>query len=51
MFWKHSRWALGFYVVGWLALGSAIAAGDRPLSLAFMVACGTMLDIRIARLA
>jgi hypothetical protein len=50
MFGKHSRWAIGFYVVGWLALGSLIAQGNSTLSLAFLIAAGTMRDIRISRL-
>jgi hypothetical protein len=49
MFGKHSRWAIGLYVVGWLTLGSLVAAGNRALMLAFVVASGTMRDIRISR--
>ena len=48
MFGKHSRWAIGFYVVGFLALGSLIAETNRILNLAFLIAAGTMRDIRIS---
>ena len=48
MFGKHSRWAIGFYVVGFLALGSLIAEDNRVIELAFLIAAGTMRDIRIS---
>ncbi len=50
MFGKHSRWATALYVVGFLALGSLVAEGNRVLNLAFLIAAGTMRDIRISRL-
>jgi hypothetical protein len=50
MFGQHSRLAIGFLVVGFLALGSMIAEGVPLLNLAFLVAAGTMKDIRISRL-
>jgi len=42
--------AIGFFVVGFLAFGSIIAEGVPILNLAFLVAAGTMKDIRISRL-
>jgi hypothetical protein len=50
MFSKHSRLAIGFYILGFLALGSIIAQSVPVLNLAFLVAAGTMRDIRISRL-
>jgi hypothetical protein len=50
MFAKHSRWAIGLYVLGFIAAGSIIAKDARVLSLAFLVTAGTMRDIRISRL-
>jgi hypothetical protein len=47
MFGKISRWAMGFYVLGFIAAGSMLKT--RALSLAFLVTAGTMRDIRIAR--
>jgi hypothetical protein len=49
MFAQHSRWAIGLYVVGWLLLGSLIAAENRVLVLAFMASAGTMRDVRLSR--
>lgn len=47
---RYSRLAIGLYVVGFLCLGSIIAHGVPALNLAFLVAAGTMRDIRISRL-
>jgi hypothetical protein len=49
MFGKRGRWAIGLYVVGFLALGSMLAQDSRMLNLALLVAAGTMRDIRISR--
>lgn len=46
----HGRFAIGVYVFGFLAFGSIIAKDNHLLILAFLVAAGTMLDIRISRL-
>jgi hypothetical protein len=42
--------AIGFYVLGFLAFGSIVAEGVPVLNLAFLVAAGTMKDLRISRL-
>jgi hypothetical protein len=41
--------AIGFFVAGFLAIGAIIAGGVPILNLAFLVAAGTMKDIRISR--
>jgi hypothetical protein len=46
---KRSPWAVGFYVCGFIAVGALIAKDSRSLGLAFLVAAGTMGDIRISR--
>jgi hypothetical protein len=43
---RHGRFAIGLYVFGFLAVGLMLADQDRLLALAFMVACGTMCDMR-----
>jgi hypothetical protein len=45
----RSRLATGLYVLGFIIFGSQIARDDRSLALAFLIAAGTMGDIRIAR--
>jgi hypothetical protein len=49
MFGRHSRWAIGVYVFGFIAFGSLIAKEARVLTLGFLVAAGTMRDIRISK--
>ena len=49
MFGHHRRVAIGFFVAGFLAAGTMIAEGIPILNLAFLVAAGTMKDIRISR--
>jgi hypothetical protein len=46
---KRSRWAVGLYVFGFIAVGAVIAKDSRSLGFAFLVAAGTMGDIRISR--
>ena len=50
MFGKHSRWAIGLYVAGWIVYGSLVAKGDSILGVAFLASSATMRDIRISRL-
>jgi hypothetical protein len=45
----RSRLATGLYVLGFIIFGSQIAKDDRSLALAFLIAAGTMGDIRIAQ--
>jgi hypothetical protein len=47
---RYGRLAIGLYVAGFLCLGSIIADRVPALNLAFLVAAGTMRDIRISRL-
>ena len=46
---RYSRLTIGLHVMGFLALGSIIAQNSPLLNLAFLVAAGTMRDIRISR--
>jgi hypothetical protein len=46
---KRSRWAVGLYVFGFIAIDAVIAKDSRSLGAAFLVAAGTMGDIRISR--
>jgi hypothetical protein len=50
MFGRHGSIAIGFYVVGFLAFGSLITKEAPILNFAFLVAAGTMKDLRISRL-
>jgi GYF domain 2 len=46
---ERSRWAIGFYVMGFIAFGSQIARDNPSITAAFLIAAGTMGDIRISR--
>lgn len=46
---ERSRWAIGFYVLGFIAFGSRIARDNPAITAAFLIAAGTMGDIRISR--
>jgi hypothetical protein len=46
MYSRYARFQIAIYVVGFLWVGSTIAGQNGLARLAFLIACGTMCDVR-----